>query len=634
MANSRDANAFVSSFMQGFSFVDDINSRKRREDMLEQRLAEESEARKFQRQRLTQIDAERGADRASRLTKEQRAAEANRLLAADASDEELQPFADFPAVGARITQRRNDAADQADLGLISRGEGLTGAVGAGVTQDEVPPSADPNGLTGAVQPAPIPGNEFDTPEKLTDRELNELANTDPAGAAQVRDQQRADVQTRRDAQNAAGPTGIGGPGAPVTTDAEKAATKRRAQQDQVNTEWDIFLDINDVAGDALRNLDPNLITAKYFDDRGNINDPQMRDQLDKRMAPHIQTTIGTQQEVLAGVDPQSPEARNARRKLGEAYGLANEIGVQYEPLRQNGVDARGLPTNGGNQALTDAVVNSVSGAPGMSLPPDPNMTRADQTIINRGTSGRVSERFSQAAFRQFKNGRINFAQYDSLIRTGRLPQVAPTFEQTDPKKDTWRVDANGNRQLIIPARHVPTQEELESNSRNLINKDGLAHLNRISGAYDTPDDPVRGTRLVGSFINALAGNERRAMQGGYDLSTVNDVGALYQRWVDLHVLRDAYNDEWFADGRFNPDFTEEYGTLDTALFDPRIDELAAGGELEVPGTTTFGLGGDNPGITPTKARDPAVYDAIRQQFPEFAQADDNAIEAAIQAQEN
>jgi hypothetical protein len=49
MPASNAPNAFLNSFMQGFSFIDDINSRKRQEQKLDERLAEEREYRKFAR---------------------------------------------------------------------------------------------------------------------------------------------------------------------------------------------------------------------------------------------------------------------------------------------------------------------------------------------------------------------------------------------------------------------------------------------------------------------------------------------------------------------------------------------------------------------------------------------------------
>ncbi len=630
--NSQTANAAASAFMQGFSFVDDINARKTRDARLAARLKLEDDDRKFRRGRLEDQDAQNLEDRTKRLALEERMKEVNRILAdPDATPEQLEPFTDIPEVMAIVRGQRTDTRDRADLESISATRGLTGAVGA---QQQVPAAvdpADPGGLTGAVAPAELPADPG-SPEALTDRELNAVAISDPAGAAQIRDEQKAEAKRQRDAKQAAG--GFAGSGVVEQTQAQKDEVKRKAGLDQLNTDWDAFNDINNVAGDALRQLNPTILTAMYFDDRGSIDDDQTRDDLDEKMAPHIQSTITEQQGVLTGLDQQTPEARNARRKLGEAYGLANEIGIEYEPLRQNGVDGRGLPINGANQALADTVVNAVQDAPGTSLPPNPNMTRADQTLLLRGTTGRVSERLAQAAFRQYKNGRINFTQYDSLIRTGRLPQKPVEWEQTDPTKDTWRVDPNtGHRQLIIPARHVPTAKELAAKSRNLINEEGLAHIRTLERAYNTKDDETRGTKLTNAFITALASNEQRATRGGYDLSTVNDVGLLYQRWLDLHVFRDAYNDEWIINGRANPDFTEDYGTMPEVLFNQKVDQSAATGELEIPGTTTLGFGGQSPAITPLKPRNPAVYDAIRVQFPEFAQSSDDEIEAKILEQE-
>ena len=641
--SSNSANRFMSSFMQGYSFIDDINSRKRQEKLLEERISEEDKQRDFLRQRLLQQDAERGADRATGIVARQRREAANRLLAdPNTPDEDLAPYSDIPEVAQYVRDRKLDARDQADLEIITRGEGgLVGAVSGQQPAGQQPAGQQPpGGLVDAVQPAPLPANEFEEPQRLTTRELNDLADQDPQAAMAARDEISTEKEERYRLQRQAQAAGLHADERPLTQ-AERERVVRRSQQDQVNNEWDAYLDIEDASGDGLRQLDPNILTAKYFDDRENITDLDRQTQLDKRMIPNIQATIATQQEILQTAGPegqQTPEARNARRKLSEAYGLANTIHVSYKPLRQAGVDARGLPANGANAALTDAVVDQIDQGSGSPLPPNPNTTRADLTMLSRGTKGRVSERFAQAAFRQYKNARITRPDYESLIRTGHLP-MSSTITQTDPTKDTWanitNPDGTTTRKLIIPARTLPKAAKAAAadTGRNLLDEDGLKHLNNIASAFNTKDDPTRGTMLSNSFITALAANEGRARQAGYDLSSVNDVGLLFQRWTDLHVIRDAYNDEWFYNGRFNPDFTQDYGTLDEALFKPSVDKLAASGELEIPGTTTLGMFGTSPRLLGTKGRDPAVYNQVRQQFPEYAQSSDAEIEAAIAAQQ-
>jgi hypothetical protein len=265
------------------------------------------------------------------------------------------------------------------------------------------------------------------------------------------------------------------------------------------------------------------------------------------------------------------------------------------------------------------------------------------TMINRGTNGRISERFAQAAYRQYKNARINRAEYESLIQTGHLP-VDSKITQTDPTQDTYMTvtmpDGTTSRQLIVPGRNLQDPKDVNTSHRNLINDDGLKHVLRLTTAYNTPDYPTRGTDLMNSFIVALSVNEGRARQLGYDLSTINDVGLLFQRWTDLHVVRDAYNDEWMLNGRRSPDFTADYGRLDEALFNELIDDVVETGELEIPGTSNaLGLGGQSPSLLNLKERDGSVYDKIRRDAPEFRprqgetlEQNNERIEAELQAQ--
>jgi len=63
VASPRNQDAFLNSFMRGFSFVDDINQRKAAQKKLDARLEEERADRQFRRDRLDQIDTERAEDR-------------------------------------------------------------------------------------------------------------------------------------------------------------------------------------------------------------------------------------------------------------------------------------------------------------------------------------------------------------------------------------------------------------------------------------------------------------------------------------------------------------------------------------------------------------------------------------------
>lgn len=121
--NSRNTNAFVTNFMAGFSFVDQIKRQKKADERLEQRLKEMREERAFQRERQIAADQradalfERGEtlfaqsqeDREARLQDEAERDEGARLaLDPDTPDEELQRLAPNSPAAAEALRRRLD----------------------------------------------------------------------------------------------------------------------------------------------------------------------------------------------------------------------------------------------------------------------------------------------------------------------------------------------------------------------------------------------------------------------------------------------------------------------------------------------------------------------------------------------
>jgi hypothetical protein len=613
--------------MRGFSFVDDIQRRNRAERRLEEELTQQ----RARQNRQDKIAAEERAfvrgERQRVATERERRAEASRILAdPNAPDELIEEFADIPEVSAYLAGRRTDAQTRADLEAAIQGEGpAPGTVSQGNQATQ-----SPGGLAGQVEAAAVPESPLVTQPHMTQREIQEVSFTDPEQAAAIRDQQELEKAQKIESRNQARLAGLR-PNERPPTPAEKAQAKKESERSIVESAWGAFGDANDPSGDSLRSLPAETLTSQYWEARSAIQDPEVLDNADRRMRPHIQETIQTQTQILTNpeINPNGLEARNATRKLSRAYGLANEIGVSYQPLRAAGVDARGLPI-GTNAPLTDSVIASTQDAPGTPLPANPSTLRSDVTLVNRGARGqRVSERLAQAAFRLYKGGRIDLNSYSSLIKTGRLPAAAPEIKQFDPEKDTWAVYPDGRRVLIAPARKL---DDSTIAGRNLISEEGLSQLNRIASAFDTGDDDARGTRMMNSFIGAIEQNEQRASALGYRLDNVNDVISLFNRWTNLHVVRDAYNDEWFADGRVNPDFTNVYGSLDDLLLNPDIDQqFIEDRNLRVPGTTTAGLGGQEPSVQDVRDRAPGFFDAARQSFPEFSNSSDEEIDAAFRA---
>lgn len=619
--NSGTASQFTTSFMRGFSFIDDINQRRLAQEKLDKRLDAEIADRKFRRDRLETNDKIRAEDRQFRLDDKAFQEQATAVLAegVNATDDQLREFARDPRVAQELANRGIDAQGQQDAELIAR-SGLQAGVADPNAAPPVTGEQSNQGLSDQIQGAQIPGDELAIDAPVTKRDLNAIADLDVEEAMAIRDSQPPPPPGLGDGTALAGTVGLFDPVAPTAK--EKADAKLKGKKAQINREWDEFLDIDNPVGDNLRRTEPSQLTTKYFEDRSNISSVDRRDLLDKRMRPVITQSIATQEQ--AHNDAENPtDLRNAERKLSEAYGLANEISLTYSPLKASGIDDKGYPVGTENQQLQDGMEQAVKEGPGFALPPDPATTQADINMINRGTTGkRINERLAIAAYRQYKNGQLNWAAYSSILQTGRLPAAAPEIVQTKPDQDTWAVYPNGRRVLLQPARDFKKDS---LGGRNTLDDDALAHLNRIVSAYNTPDARQRGTQLVGTFINALSGNEQKATDAGYDLSNLLDVQSLWTRFNQIYVVRDAYDDEWFHNGEWQPDFTTNFGTIDEALFNREVDLIDR--------KSIANFFGDASELTSLKGRDPGFFDRVRRGAPENRGRSDAEIEAILAEQQ-
>jgi len=632
MANSRGVASFTNSFIQGFSFVDQINARKRQDVRLEERLAEEREFRNFQRGRLEQSDIEHGEDRAEdKLTREedralkQRTRQARLIFSkgVDATDEELAEFADIDFIAEMRNQRARDRQTQTDFELI-HGDVFSGpGEGADPIVNPDPaaqvPVAEPAGPT--LDPLQAPVEEPEGIEQKAAR-IRQLHGGGGAG-------------TLPNAGAAGFPEDLVG-----KTPREIENERREFERGSVNAQWETFSDPNNQSGNALRELNPNILVAKYFDDRGNL-DTKTRNAADKAMREPLNATIAAQTIIHTDAPPGSREQRNAQRKLSEAYSLGNEIGFSFSPSDAAGVDDRGMPV-GGNEVLSQSVFEQAQAGPGSPLPASPSSQRADATLINRPVRGkRISKRKLDAAYRQWKGGHIDTAQYAFYRNQGRLPTPPgekPEITKLGPKDSlyaTWIPTDGGpaKSQLLVPAR------EGGIDSRNPVEGDALKHLTEIAKALNTTDDPSRGFRIQTEFLGILGENEQKAILAGYDYSNLTDVALLWQRFVNLGVVRDAVNDEWRFMGSITATFHSKYGSLADALFNRSLDDKEKFDREELSSTLTsihrgiFGLGDPAPPLQPLKARPQATYDNIRRSAPGFANASNEEIEEALQAQD-
>lgn len=158
--------------MQGFSFVDDINHRRRQENKLDERLRNEEAARKHQRSRMDKFDADREEDRVradsefDRTTREReliRAADAEALKPEGERDEDILRAGAF---GSALTQQlfqKENRLDELQAAMIaSRGTDIARPAGlneAANTQAAQPFELDETGRPVESLVAPSRGQD-------------------------------------------------------------------------------------------------------------------------------------------------------------------------------------------------------------------------------------------------------------------------------------------------------------------------------------------------------------------------------------------------------------------------------------------------------------------------------------------
>lgn len=561
--NSFSANAFTQNFMQGFGFIDQINANKRAEGRLADRLAQEREERGFQRARVEEADEQVRTDRRiaeetrqKGLTREQRGREANAIMAAGprADLDRLQAYADLPEVANFLSTQATKADRQAKLEALVGFDQLQ--QGAGVVDPaQAAPEAEA-GLTAGVQAIEPPAEQFPAVEaapSLSARELNQLADTDPAAAVAIRDEQAAApgpprIQTGIRASQEAGPRG-------------KALTEEVARQsaiDTVNNQWRSYADITDEGGDALRAQPAPLTVANYFDDRATL-DADVRRDADVRMAPVVTENIGIMSKALAEAEPGSPEFRNTSRKLGESMGLKQQMAAQYSPTQNAGVNRGGVPVGNAPPALIDNIVDQAEKGLTPATPTNTDKQRVNHTILNRGVKGkRISEIQAAAAYQLYADGQLSLTGYRQYMETGQLPRIALELKSFSPKDDIWAIRADGTGFIVRQGK------DTSKPASNIIGTGPLAHLNKFAKAYDSDRENTAGTDAVNGFLSSMAQNKNAFAH----LDLQNDaatVQQLFQRHMELNVIKGQLNSEWRFDGDWFPDFTDRYGSFADAL---------------------------------------------------------------------
>ena len=421
----------------------------------------------------------------------------------------------------------------------------------------------------------------------------------------------------------------------------KAADQARLEEQDIDTTNDIaksFVDMNDEGGDAYRNWSPAMATDWYSRNRNTI-DEDTRIKMDTMMQDRITKTLDNSRTIMDSAEIGSAEWRAAERNAGKALGLSQEMELSRDPAAIAGVQGN-LPRSN-SQLMTSTIDAAAAGHP-LPVPQDPNTTRANVTIAERGAPGKnLTPAYRNAAYGLLRARMIDMDIYTSMMRTGApLGQIMAArgiktkFTQTDPSRDTWMeyTDANGNvqRQLVIPARKVPSASDMEKQYRNTFAGPALNHLGGLAKIYNTKDDPQRGERLISAFMADMTANEQMARSSGYDFGNINDVNILFQRWNDFHVLARSYDREMTGFFGTGPTFSQRYGSIDSRIFDRNFDNQMRE-VIEEEGLETEG--GNPVRLTPLKSISAEEVQFIRSQFPTETQGMSNEEIAAIAAEQ-
>lgn len=603
---TRDLAAGVSGFLQAFSAVDAAGSRRRRERMLEARLEEERQFRqaKLEMSQAAEARAQQAFDetieaRDSRIAGDRLAFDPN------ATNDQLRQFAPFSQAAAaelerRITQGRGVAflGEFADAQLAQQQATLAQP---GATAEEPAPTAtEQPGLQAGVAGipvAPLPGDEFALreipvdeierqtgvtieppgPTGLGRERLAGVPKTGPATVAMPSDfkslgeleamaradpSRRAEAQAIRDRQKAelleADPRTVAG-----------VREEAKAKRDQINNEWKAANSVTDPTGDSLRRLSetsPSAVVAKFWDDFNNL-DKDVREDAVKWMQPVVKKSMAEQRLVLDDpeTDPDSRDARIARRKYSRGLGVNQAIVGDYKPGKEAGVNAQGIPNNAnGEQLAADMTANMTSpSAPSSeaTLPPDKQRQIQSQLIRNTANpTARATEAQLKNLYQGVQMGIITPQQAQwAAWHGGALPGPVPEHITLGKDQSLWaRI---GNEYKLV---HSPLGTG--NDMRNDLDATTLARIGDHFSQFNTDDDDKRGTRYEGEFLAFMRRTENLANQAGVDFSSPADVSALAQRFSEEMIFKSQFEDQLFQGFDINPEYADHFGDFDRQIY--------------------------------------------------------------------
>lgn len=187
MANYRAGQAFASSFMQGFSFVDEIHARRRQEKRLDEQLEEQKRAREFDRTMRAQQNARAAAQEQDRRTSFEDAQ--TRQAALDRSNARIaevgvggltdEEIAEFATVNPRIqAELDRDEAMRKRVEAVRTAQGIAQA---GLSESVTGVTADTPIHQAAAEASEAAVNLFEPAVSLQEATLGEVRQASPEG---------------------------------------------------------------------------------------------------------------------------------------------------------------------------------------------------------------------------------------------------------------------------------------------------------------------------------------------------------------------------------------------------------------------------------------------------------------------
>ncbi len=658
MANSIGLASGVSSFVQAFSAIDAVGSRRRREKLLDARLADEREfrAQQIEFQQAGEDRAQTAFDETREQIERRRQSDAI-ALDPDSTDAELREAAKDGALAQQTLLKRQQQSEVtgAITGLanarlvefqakaVQEGErgGATEqlrGLSQGVEATELPGDVSPS-LTRKVSKKELARQRGEDPSAFllgfelmpadfrTLDEIEALGRVDPDQAMAIRKRQTAELI------EATG--GFGDVGA-------AAGKSEKAAQQSL---YAAFANAADPAGDAQREFaknNPTAATIQYFDARNSLT-IETRRVVDKQMKPVVEKSLVEQRIILDADDAKtdSQDYNRARQLYSKGLGLEHAIVLTFDPNKEGGIDGRGVPNNASGEALADGIREQFQTGPRTSgMMPDNKLRQATAQLVRdhanptkRASAQQVKNLYILTQAGMIKPEDAIWAAWHGGQLRGPMPEhILVGKDQTLMIKT-----ADGFRVIRSPVAPERELNKLSAQSR-------LA-LERHYSQYDTDDNKQGGARYLSTFLGTLGRTRDKATARGYDLSSPIDIVSLARTYDQAVIFEKIYNEQFWE---FGPDFfgkredyAEHFVSLDDSLYNGTIREFldVKSGEIlnefrDVQFDAPEGSGVNvSRFVNALQAEDPAAAAEFERRFPSTSAKEQAILQAAQQEQQ-